>query len=204
LKAARLPVHRGPAAWNAILPEQGPATPAIGKLTADFAVVGAGFAGLAAARRLAQLAPDASIIVLDAGRVGEDAAGRNSGFMIDLPHDLTSEDYAGTGDDKAIIALNRAAQSFAEDAVADYEIAPDFFDRAGKVNGAASPKAASHNESYAKHLTALGEASTMLDAQQIYQAFIRRGQSCCSLRALCVEWQRGWRVQACGCVKLRR
>jgi len=167
LKAARLPVHRGPAAWNAILPEQGPATPAIGKLTADFAVVGAGFAGLAAARRLAQLAPDASIIVLDAGRIGEAAAGRNSGFMIDLPHDLTSEDYAGTGDDKAIIALNRAAQSFAEDAVADYEIAPDFFDRAGKVNGAASPKAASHNESYAKHLTALGEASTMLDAQQM-------------------------------------
>ena len=40
-------------------------------------------------------ANDAPVIMLDAGRVGEGAAGRNSGFMIDLPHDLQSDDYAG-------------------------------------------------------------------------------------------------------------
>jgi glycine/D-amino acid oxidase-like deaminating enzyme len=39
-------------------------------------------------------------VLLEAGRVAEGAAGRNSGFMIDLPHELTSEDYAGAGDDR--------------------------------------------------------------------------------------------------------
>lgn len=45
---------------------------------------------LAAARRLAELAPDARIILLDTHRVGYGASGRNSGFIIDTPH-LTEE-----------------------------------------------------------------------------------------------------------------
>ena len=63
---------------------------------ADFLVIGAGFAGLSAARRLNQLQPDAKIVVLEACEVGEGPAGRNSGFMIDLPHDLSSDDYLGS------------------------------------------------------------------------------------------------------------
>ncbi|SEM22560.1 Glycine/D-amino acid oxidase [Roseovarius tolerans] len=164
-RARRLPAHLGPAAWNAILGPQGAAHPLEGDATADFAVIGAGFAGLSAARRLTQLAPGARIAVLEAGRVADGAAGRNSGFMIDLPHDLTSEDYAGAGDDRTMIALNRMAQGFGRDAVEEYGVAPAYFDPAGKVNGAASALAHAHNESYARHLTSLGEPSEMLDAQ---------------------------------------
>lgn len=164
-RARTTPRHLGPAAWNMILPAQGAATSLDGDATADFAVIGAGFAGLSAARRLTQLAPGAHIAVLDAGRVAEGAAGRNSGFMIDLPHELTSEDYAGAGDDRAMIALNRMAQNFGRDAVEEYGIDRAFFDPAGKVNGAASAAAHAHNESYARHLASLGERSEMLDAQ---------------------------------------
>ena len=164
-RARRIPRQLGPAGWNAILPAQAPATPLEGAATADLAVIGAGFAGLSAARRLTQLAPGARIAVLEAGHVAEGAAGRNSGFMIDLPHELTSEDYAGAGDDRAVIALNRMAQDFGRDAVAEYGIDPAFFDPAGKVNGAASESAHAHNESYATHLASLGETSEMLDAQ---------------------------------------
>ncbi|UHL62996.1 FAD-binding oxidoreductase [Paralcaligenes sp. KSB-10] len=53
---------------------------------AKYLVVGAGYAGLAAARRLAELFPDETIVVLDATRPAENASGRNSGFMIDLPY----------------------------------------------------------------------------------------------------------------------
>ncbi|WP_353536259.1 FAD-dependent oxidoreductase [Cognatishimia sp. WU-CL00825] len=135
--------------------------------SADFVVIGAGFAGMAAARRLVQLMPNSRIVVLEAGRFAEGASGRNSGFMIDLPHELTSEDYAGEGDDKKIIRLNRKAIEFVGDAVRDYDISADFFDRAGKVNGAASQAAIRHNINYAAHLRFLGEASQMLDAQQM-------------------------------------
>jgi len=163
--ARHLPMHRGPAAWSAILPGQPAAQVLEADTTADVVVVGAGFAGMAAARRLRQLEPQAKIVVLEAGRVAEGAAGRNSGFMIDLPHELTSEDYAGAGDDRAMIALNRQAQAFARGAVEDYGISPDYFDQAGKVNGAVSDAAQAHNESYARHLEGLGEASEALDAQ---------------------------------------
>lgn len=166
-KARRLPVQLGPAAWAEILGPGPVPSPLEGPHTADFAVIGAGFAGLSAARRLRQLAPDANIAVLDAGCVAQGAAGRNSGFMIDLPHELTSEDYAGAGDDKAITAMNRSAIAFARQAVGEYEIDPAFFQPVGKVNGAAAPSAHAKNDSYAKHLAALGEACEMLDAAQM-------------------------------------
>lgn len=167
--ARHLPAHLGPAAWDAILPARVPCPPVSADTTADVAIIGGGFAGLAAARRLTQLQPDAKIVVLEAGHIAEGASGRNSGFMIDLPHDLASNDYAGTGDDRGRIALNRHAQSFAAEAVDDYGIDPTFFDRAGKINGAASKAAEAHNQSYARHLASLGETSEHLDAQAMRQ-----------------------------------
>ena len=169
LRADRLPALQGPAAWNLILgpaPERAPLT---GARTADVVIVGAGFAGLSAARRLQQIDPRAAVTVLEAGRIAESSAGRNSGFMIDLPHDLASEDYAGAGDDRAMIALNRQAIAFAFGAVTDYQIDAHFFDRAGKVNGAASATAHAHNQSYAAHLASLGDQCEMLDAQAMVQ-----------------------------------
>ena len=163
--ARRTPVHRGPAAWSVILPGQPAPQPLDGDSRADFAIVGAGFAGLSAARRLAQLNPGARIIVLEAGRLAEAASGRNSGFMIDLPHELTSDDYAGHGDDRALIGLNRSAIAFARAAVEEFGIDANFFDPAGKVNGAASARADALNRSYAAHLTGMGETSEYLDAQ---------------------------------------
>ena len=163
--ARSLPVHRGPAAWNAIL-KPAPQRPALsGNATADFVIVGGGFAGLSAARRLTQLQPGARIALLEATQIADGAAGRNSGFMIDLPHELTSEDYAGAGDDREVTDLNRHAIAFARGAVEDYGIDPNYFDEAGKVNGAASAAADAHNRTYARHLTTLGEASELLDAQ---------------------------------------
>ncbi|MGR3714483.1 MAG: NAD(P)/FAD-dependent oxidoreductase [Shimia sp.] len=165
--ARRRPQQRGVAAWNAILGPQDTAQVLEQDITADFCVVGAGFAGLSAARRLRQLLPEARIVVLEAGRVAEGAAGRNSGFMIDLPHDLASDDYAGAGDDGKVTELNRKAISFARGAVAEYGIKADFFDPSGKVNGAGGAAGHGHNLSYAAHLAALGEPHEMLDAQQM-------------------------------------
>lgn len=168
-RARRVPVHRGVAAWRAILPTP-PDFPSLqGDQTADVVVIGAGFAGLSAARRVLQLDPSLRVIILDAGRVAEGAAGRNSGFMIDLPHELTSSDYAGSGDDRAVIALNRQAIAFAKAAAADYEIPAAYFDLVGKINGAVSTKAKAHNQSYAQHLATLSEPFEHLDAKQMQE-----------------------------------
>ncbi|AXI45919.1 FAD-dependent oxidoreductase [Sulfitobacter sp. SK012] len=168
-RAKTTPQFATQAAWNTIL-GAAPDGPVLeGRHTADVVIIGAGFAGLSAARRLRQLDASARIVVLDALPIAEGTAGRNSGFMIDLPHDLASDDYAGTGDDRAMIALNRAAIRFARSAVAEYQIDPAYADPVGKVNGAAGAAGEAHNRSYGAHLAQLGEASEMLDRQSMQE-----------------------------------
>ena len=165
-RAKRLPIHPGPAAWNAILPPPSPPTPLQGRSSADIAIIGAGFAGLSAARRLLQIAPTLNIAVLDAHRIAEGAAGRNSGFMIDLPHHLSSDDYAGqdAAHDRATITLNRLAIAFGADAAAEYALPQAFFNPAGRINAAATAAGQRHNRHYAQHLDRLGERHQWLDA----------------------------------------
>src|SRR5215468_825746 len=93
--ARRLPADLKGSGWYKILDEPGPARELEGPQTADWIIVGAGFAGLSAARRLARSRPGETIALIDAQWIGWGAAGRNSGFMIDLPHDLASESYGG-------------------------------------------------------------------------------------------------------------
>lgn len=166
-RVTRLPVHTGPAGWNAILPPAAPRAALSGDRGCDVAIVGAGFAGLSAARHLRRTDLALSVTVLDAGRVGEGSAGRNSGFMIDLPHELTSADYAGAGEarDRALTRLNRWAIGFAEEVAAEYALPAGSFARSGKFNGAASDAGERANRSYAAHLQALGEPHELLDAR---------------------------------------
>ena len=168
MKVARLPKDPGPAAWNRLLPDADPATPLEENITADWLIIGAGFAGLAAAHRLSKQAPGDRIVVLDAVRVGDGPAGRNSGFMIDLPHDLTSADYAGALEsDKAQTQDNRLGIAHAREMAQEYGLSDEAFSVSGKINGAATAKGHAHNVSFAKHLTALGEPHEMLDVAQM-------------------------------------
>ncbi len=177
----RLPVHTGLAGWNAILPPAPLRASLSGELDCDIAIVGAGFAGLSAARRLKQIDPGVRVTVVDAGRVAESSAGRNSGFMIDLPHELTSADYAGAGEaqDRVLTRLNRHAIDVAEAVQRDYGLPEGYFQRSGKINGAASEVGEQANRSYAEHLRAMGEPHEMLDAQAMRQitgsAYYRAG-----------------------------
>ena len=72
--------------WNNILPARCAKPELVGDLQADWVVVGAGFAGLAAARRLAENRPGDRIALLEAQEIAGAASGRNAGFAIDLPH----------------------------------------------------------------------------------------------------------------------
>ena len=49
----------------------------------DWLIVGAGYTGLSAARKLSELHPNQKIIIVDAQIAGEGASGRNSGYLVD-------------------------------------------------------------------------------------------------------------------------
>ena len=80
------PTYHRPSGWNALAtPHQRHSSAPLQK-TYRYAIIGSGFTGVAAARRLAELNPDEEILLLDANLVGEGSSGRNSGFLISTPH----------------------------------------------------------------------------------------------------------------------
>jgi glycine/D-amino acid oxidase-like deaminating enzyme len=160
------PVDAGRSGWEAISRRTLPVRSLDAEVTADWLIVGAGFAGLSAARRLTQLRPGDRIVVLDARELAQSTAGRNSGFMIDVPHDLSSGEYAGgdAGGTALEMRQNRLAIAFAKAAAAEYGMSAATFDPSGKINAAATERGVRLNEGFARSLEQAGEPLRRIDA----------------------------------------
>ena len=167
-KQIQLAANPGVTGWQAILPPRKTHSELEGKIDADYLIIGAGFAGLSAARRLHQIQPDAKVVILEGCEIGKGPAGRNSGFMIDLPHDLSSQDYAGSAEnDRQQTAINRSAIEFANDAFREYQMPSEALKNVGKINAAATAKGMRFNENYADHLINLDEPHTLLNVEDM-------------------------------------
>lgn len=68
--------------WSALASEAARFPVLKGASQADYVIIGGGFSGLAAARRLAEEKPHARIILIDGKRIGGGASARNSGFAV--------------------------------------------------------------------------------------------------------------------------
>lgn len=156
MKINRLPKDDKTNGWSAILPDR-TAKPALeGDVKADWVVLGAGYAGLAAARRLAENCPDEKIVIIEAGEAGENASGRNSGFAIDLPHNVGSSLDELEGSHR-FMRLARMAIDHLEDVVKAHDIDCDW-SRAGKYHTAVSERGTKDVlEPFRNELEALGE-----------------------------------------------
>jgi ribulose 1,5-bisphosphate synthetase/thiazole synthase len=58
------PPDQGESGWNAILPNRESHPTLNNDIDTDYLIVGAGFAGLSAARRLMQLDPNAKVVIV--------------------------------------------------------------------------------------------------------------------------------------------
>jgi glycine/D-amino acid oxidase-like deaminating enzyme len=122
--------------WYAILPEPAPAKRLQGNQVADWVVIGAGITGLAAARRLGELAPDARVLLLDEHRVGYGTSGRNSGFIIDTPH-LT--EHLSEEDNRRVSRLIVAGLADLESHVKNHDIECEWSQR-GHLTAVVKPE----------------------------------------------------------------
>ncbi|MDB0021389.1 FAD-binding oxidoreductase [Candidatus Pseudothioglobus singularis] len=164
----KLPKNPGDTGWKEILPKRKVNPKLSDHINADYLIIGGGFAGLSAARRLNQINKEATIVLLEACEIGEGPAGRNSGFMIDLPHNLASDDYVGSLDkDREQTLINRSAIEFAKSASKEYEMPAEAIQLVGKTNAAATTKGMKFNTEYAKHLDKTSESYKMLDSQEM-------------------------------------
>jgi len=67
---------------NDLIPRKNNQTVSL-NLDCEWLVIGAGFTGLSAARKLSQLYRDQKILLVDAQLAGEGASSRNSGYLVD-------------------------------------------------------------------------------------------------------------------------
>ena len=149
--------------WSGTLPARSPGAALAGEQKADWIVLGAGWAGLAAARRLAVNRPNDRIVLVEAGTAGEGASGRNSGFAIDLPHNVGSS-LDELAHSQRFMGLARTAINHLQEAVDTHGIACDWSKR-GKYHAAHSARGTDEVlQAFAKELTALGEPFRWLDA----------------------------------------
>ena len=164
----RLPCDDATNGWSALLPARPPRPALVGEHDADWVIIGAGYAGLAAARQLALREPGASIAVIEAGVVGENASGRNSGFAIDLPHSSSPSD-AAVAQGRSVIRVNRFAVAALDSLVAEHDIACDWLKR-GRYHVAVTDEVAGESlKAYARNLDAWGEPYEYLERAALKQ-----------------------------------
>ncbi|NAZ52001.1 FAD-dependent oxidoreductase [Vibrio toranzoniae] len=136
-----------------------------GKQTADYVVLGAGFAGLAMARRLAEHAPNARIILIDAQKIGQGASGRNSGFVIDLPHKFSLE-HPDPAHKQKLLALNRSAIAQLDCLISQYSIDCQWSAK-GKYQGAVGERGEAYLDHFEHLMQDLGEPYSHVDGSEL-------------------------------------
>lgn len=152
--------------WNEILPLREPNPTLKGVVEADWVVLGAGFTGLSAARRLAKNRPSEKVVLIDGLEIGEGSSGRSSGFAIDLPHNITLDD-----NEIAIAKSYKNICSFGinqlGEIVKNQSIECDWAE-VGKFHAAVTPAVSSSIlKPYAHCLEAMGESYEWYSSEQL-------------------------------------
>ena len=154
--------------WSAILPRREHRPAAQESADFDWLVVGSGYAGMAAASRLALLNPSQTVALLEAQQVGEGAQGRNAGFAIDLPH---NNDHDPSNMEKGLrhIRLSRYGIDCLDELVRTHDIDCQW-SRSGRYDCAVSPEISRKIlGSTAAELDALGEPYQFLQGEALHE-----------------------------------
>ncbi|AIS17206.1 oxidoreductase [Pseudomonas rhizosphaerae] len=167
MKVTSLPADDKSCGWFHLSYPRKPEPTHSGHRNAHWVVVGAGFTGLAAARQLALRFPDEEIVLVEAQEVGLGPSGRNAGFAIDLPHDISAEDYIGDIElAKISLKLNLAGQSILKDLVSQHAIDCQL-KACGKYQAAVEERGISVLEAYRKGLDKLDQPYQMISADEL-------------------------------------
>ena len=144
-----------------------PLIPHRGETVCDVLVIGAGWMGLHAARRYAELAPDQSVVLVDAGRIGNNASGRCMGFAIDLAHNPRKHDFVeDIQGNKDELTTNLEGNAYLRSAVEELGVDCDW-DPQGKYHSAATPHGVADLVSFSKALDAMGQKYSWVEKDEL-------------------------------------
>lgn len=156
-------------AWLADLPEA-PTYPKVETdLRCDWLVVGGGYTGLSAARKLAELHPNHRVVLIDSGRVGQGASSRNSGYLVDSTLNDGHLNNAGLQQYQQKFQLFTAGIEAVRELVNEYRIECDWTE-AGKYHAAHSSAFHTKLDNFSNVLTQCGIRHDVLDADALANA----------------------------------
>ncbi|WJV55589.1 FAD-binding oxidoreductase [Prodigiosinella aquatilis] len=167
MKIKALPLDDNINGWSAIIPARQVKKILRGHVRADWLVIGAGYAGLAFARRVAENHPDKQVVIIDAAMTGESASGRNSGFAIDLPHNIGSS-TAELEKAANYRRLLQAGIAQLDALIHRHQIDCDWH-RSGKYHCIVRPELDGLLAQYADELQALDEPYQLLEGKSLAQ-----------------------------------
>ena len=162
-------VHMEPtkSGWYAALGPRAAVRPLSSDAACDYLVVGGGWMGLHCARRLGELNPDARVLLVDAGRIGDGAAGRCAGFAIDLAHNPRNKHFAEDrkGNEEEL-HVNVEGIAYLKKAVEELGVECDW-DASGKSHAAATDRGLQCLKEMSAALTQIGKAHSWLSRDEI-------------------------------------
>lgn len=167
MRYASIPFNHNQPGWPAGEHSFSPQPALQGDITADWVIVGAGFAGVVFARRLAEINPNLKIIIVEAHSTQQSASARNSGFVIGLPHNIGSS----TAELKKANAYRNLLQEGIrqlEQVISQHHLKCDW-ERVGKYHCQAEPGNDAILKEYASHLDLMNEPWQMSDSEELYQ-----------------------------------
>jgi len=167
VKVRMLPKEITDSGWFATLSNVKLSPPLSGRVEADWAVVGGGWFGVNAARRMAELRPQETVVLIDAGVIGNNAAGRCAGFAIDLAHNPRNPNFAE--DEKGNIEerdINLEGIDYLRNGFERFNIQCDWSPK-GKTHSAVTPRGEECLKTFAQALDRIGVKYEFYNAAQM-------------------------------------
>ncbi|MHC8286000.1 NAD(P)/FAD-dependent oxidoreductase [Pseudomonas sp. XS1P51] len=139
-----------------------------GAKKADWLIVGAGITGLCAAHALAEMHPEARIVVVDRQRAAQGASARNSGFVAGHEHPGDDEliGRQGFADFEVDTEISRVASEEVRKRIARHGIECDFRDW-GYFFAVSDPGKLTHVEAKLVTLRAVGASAQFLEGDEL-------------------------------------
>ncbi|CTQ56047.1 Gamma-glutamylputrescine oxidoreductase [Roseibium album] len=152
--------------WAELLSPRRVTQPISGEHRANWAVIGAGVTGLAAARRLAESRPGEEVVLLDAREVGQGASGRNSGYAVAVSQFSGGLSAKELGEYRRVNRINHAGLALLRERVEADNLTCQWREQ-GFYHAAADSRAQAECHKFRQYLDALDIAHTPLDQAEL-------------------------------------
>lgn len=139
-----------------------------GDQIADWVIIGGGYTGLAAARRIAELQPNARILLIDGKHIAQGASGRNSGFAVanESPGHAALSTSSGRSDYAALNALDHAGVAELEGLVRRFDIDCSW-ENTGSIHAAVASQNFAKLRHHAQAFTDMGIDASLMEEDDL-------------------------------------